>query len=107
MMAKENIRLAPSGINRNDDLPEKRPTGRELVTVGEGEHIGRPVTIQIAMIEVANSIVTGDQEVDFRSLPVQRRQTTRNYLPEFFSYWSGRSSLPPYLDSRHLPFSSG
>jgi hypothetical protein len=57
----ESIRLTPRGFDRNDDFPEKGPTRGQSITIGEREHIGRPVTIQIAVIEVANPFVTGDQ----------------------------------------------
>ncbi len=101
------LRLSTCGIQRNHDLTKKPRPRRQHVSVGKRKNIGRPVVTQKVAVEVADFLVTGQKDVDFRSLIAGALEAGSDQVPQGVSRGTGRPSLPVKLNSIHSVPSSG
>ena len=74
LVMTQGFSLASGGIERNDDLAQKRDAGWHLVAIRERQDIGRSILPAITPIELANPFIPGDQNMDLCSLDPQSIQ---------------------------------
>jgi len=75
------LSLSTCGIQRNHDLTEKPHPRRQHVSVGKGKNIGWPIVTKKAAVEIANSLVTGQKDVDFRGLITGALEAGSDQIP--------------------------
>lgn len=101
------LSLSTCGIQRNHYLTKKPHLRRQHVSVGKGKNIGWPIVTKKAAIEIANSLVTGQKDVDLRGLIAGALEAGSDQVPQCVSCGTGRPPLPVKLNSIHSVPSSG
>lgn len=98
--------LSTCSVERDHDLTEQTPPGRQEISIRKRQDIGRPVVTQKVAVEHADSLIPGQKNVDFRHPDVDAFETGIDQTPKGFGRRSGRSSLPIELNAVHSVRSS-
>ena len=93
------FRLASSGVQGDHDLAEQSPAGRQHITIGERQDIGRPIVAEKTSIEISDPIVARQQHVDLAGVVDHALETLHDQPPERLSRGAARPSFAVELNS--------